>query len=350
MQAIEKRRAAIMALERITENELFVQNRRLTPKYLSQMEQQRELELDTNKTDRNAHHAIPDRARASKWMDVIHVSIEKEVLLVRFEEYDQYVDEFHVFESNVSHQGKPKARSFQNLRRCADGHDGEVYDYFHKFAGKIRYHDMPVPDNMECGGVGNWECETYFRRVIGVTMRKLLAADDIFIFSDADEVLSSKTLSEIKTGKIRLPARIALPLYKYSLHWLQSKAAQEVTVASGSWGLEQVNWQAVRNLGCCWHSVYRYRVPHVTKYTGPETGWHLSTFGSLDQIHMKGTLNILEDDKFRVHSHDETRRRVQNGISMWSTNDTFEKILTFPEPRALQMDPSGFRILTQWPE
>ena len=68
--------------------------------------------------------------------DAIHVSMESDVLIARFEEYFRVVDELHVFENNLTQQGAPKPLHF-----CENQHR------YRKYSGKIRYHRIPnLPD------------------------------------------------------------------------------------------------------------------------------------------------------------------------------------------------------------
>jgi hypothetical protein len=190
-------------------------------------------------------------------------------------------------------------------------------------------------------------------------MAPLLAANDVFVFSDADEILSRESLEKMKRGHIKLPAIIRPPLYKYSLHWVQSLAGQGIIVATAAWAKQFHDWQGMRALTyisehpenhcrqvrCCGCNL------KTASYSGPGTGWHTSTFGSLEQIHEKSLSNIVEDHS-RVYCLRETERRVRDGISMAHSTDCFDYIeeagLSASLPRLAATNLEAFRTLSEW--
>ena len=266
-------------------------------------------------TPRGSHNHDASAATSDttpRWFDSIHVNHESDVLLMRFTEYDDFVDEFHVFESNVSHQGQPKPMRFHEKR-----------DLFSEFAHKIFYHTItPLPINSSTHPDA---FESHDRQFVGNFMQGLLQADDVLIFSDADEVIAYETLKRLKAGVVSLPVRVHLPIYKYSFRWLQTKNSDlYATVLSGEQAHEILDFQS-------------FRYSNRQGIAGPilpvirNGGWQPSTFGTLEQIDTKSRSNIIEGHD-RIHAMEELERRVHNGISLWDENVHFTYQPNPPSP------------------
>ena len=257
----------------------------------------------------------PEETVFGKWIDVFHVNHEKAVWVLRFEEYWDHIDEFHVFESSVSHRGNGKKMLFSE-----SGLDTS------KYADKIHYHTIPPAQNRElCKKKDEWECETHDRRFIGSTMLDLIRPDDVIVFSDADEILSSRTLQSLHVDRSLLPVKINTPAYKYSFHWAEDEKWAQATVLSGQTALDIPDWNDLR------------RKNNFKVY--PDGGWHISTFGSIDDIMQKGKMSIHE----RIFSKEETERRVRSGIAMYDSTKQFSYVeYVLPRPKLAMSQPDYF--------
>lgn len=247
-------------------------------------------------------------ANRGKWLDVFHVNHEEAIWKMRFEEYWDFVDEFHVFECEYTDQGSKKPLYFANRNP----------DIFSKYESKIRYHVIPPPPDLENCRKGKWECEHWWRHAIGNTMNSIIERDDILLFSDADEIASAATLKTIAQNPDVLPVHVNTPVYKYSFHWKQHWASDWSTllVGKGSMFKAATDWNKFRQ-----HSKKKYG-----------SGWHASTFGSIQQIITKSKSIIEGTD--RQHSVEETSRRVQNGWPLWNEKRQFtyiEKLSNVPK-------------------
>jgi hypothetical protein len=206
-------------------------------------------------------HAGP--SAASRWLDVMHVNHELPTWRLRLEEYDSIVDEFHVFECNITQQGSAKPMYFAKHMSLLPA-----------FQAKIHYHEIPShPRPEECAKDKSWECEWHMRRYIATYMSGIMADNDVMIFADADEVASEAVLKRVKhSGQVSLPVRVETPVYKYSFHWSQEKAHDWKTllICHGSYAKRFTDWNELR----------KYQNEVVLK----KGGWHMSTFGTLEQI------------------------------------------------------------------
>jgi len=202
---------------------------------------------------------------AGRWLDVMHVNHELPTWRLRLEEYDSTVDEFHVFECNVTQQGSTKPMYF-----------AKHLSLLPAFQAKIRYHEIPpYPKFEDCAKDKSWECEFHMRRYIATYMNGIMTDNDVMIYADADEVASEAVLKRVKhSGQVSLPVRVETPVYKYSFHWSQKSAHDWKTllICHGSYAKRFSDWNELR----------KYQNEVVLK----EGGWHMSTFGTLEQIRL----------------------------------------------------------------
>jgi len=257
-----------------------------------------------------------------KVVDAIHVAHEIDVLVTRFEEYARVVDEFHVFEGNLTQRGAPKPLVFCEHRQ-----------HFQKYWDRIRYHRIPNLEGYEhlCGygtigarvnlGVKGsaWACEVHDREYVETTMLELLEDDDIVIHSDADEVIRESTLRDLTTRTLALPVVVNLTSYKYSLHWLEYSAWIFPTVMTGR--------QARLKLKGLRPTLHR----HI--YTGLEIvegGWHLSTFGSLEDVQRK--VHSIIEGYSREMSNETLLSRLHLGVALYNSWTSFSYRPQPPEP------------------
>ena len=262
---------------------------------------------------------VHNPTRKPKKLDIFHVNHEKAVWRMRFEEHWDFVDEFHVFESSISHQGNPKILYFK-----------ENQDEFTKYASKIVYHEISSDFNSEpCKIKGNWICENHDRIEIAKTMREIIDDDDIIIFSDADEIIFSDVLAKLDKKPSLLPTRIRTPIYKYSFHWKQQQKDRlnHCIVARGAYVKQYSEWNALRR---------ENDITAVIEHGGLSP----STFGSIDEIIMKS----LHSRTKRILDRDEVMRRVNNGISLWDNNKHFVYKENIPFlPKLARTEPEYFK-------
>ena len=253
-----------------------------------------------------------------KKIDIFHVNHEKAIWRMRFEEHWDFVDEFHIFESSVSHQGNPKRLYFKESR-----------NEFKQYASKIVYHEINSDFNSDaCKKKGNWECETHDRIEIAKTMNGILRDDDIVIFSDVDEFVFEDVLAKLGKQPSLLPTRIRTPVYKYSLHWKQQKSDnwKSCIVARGAYVKKYNEWNSLRR---------KNDIAAIIEHGG----LHLSTFGSIDEIVTKS----LHSRTKRILDRDDVVKRVNNGISLWDINNHFVYEENVPIlPKLAKSDPGYF--------
>jgi hypothetical protein len=170
-------------------------------------------------------------------------------------------------------------------------------------------------------------------------MQSLLKSTDIMIFSDADEIIDAQTLKDIKEDRLGLPIKINPPMYKYSFHWQQMEKQHPPlgpSIGTGKF------FAGIKNFG----GEVRYpKNTSIYKHILEDRGWHISSFGTLQQIDTKSRSNV--EGSSRVHPVTELQRRVYNGISLWDKNTRFvyKSRAPVPMPRLATVNPQAFRNL-----
>ena len=105
---------------------------------------------------------------------------EYNLLLMRFTELYDIVDQFVIVEATSTHSGKEKELNFKNNLKL-----------YEKFLDKVTYiivNDMPNTANA-------WDNENYQRACIDKGIKKLnLANEDIIMITDCDEIPNKKNI------------------------------------------------------------------------------------------------------------------------------------------------------------
>jgi len=118
-----------------------------------------------------------------KIFDCVTFFEEKNLLDIRFNILNNYVDYFVVCEGLYNHKGKKKKKNF-NIKR------------YSKFIKKIIYISCPkFPKNMN-----PWERQGYQRDYI-LGKLKIATDNDLILFSDPDEIPNPKKLKNINLKK-----------------------------------------------------------------------------------------------------------------------------------------------------
>ena len=203
---------------------------------------------------------------------------ELELLDIRLNILDKYVDKFVLVEGTITHSCKPKPLYFDQYKSL-----------YKKFLDKIVHvvvEDMPVNKDY-------WIPERFQRNAIS---RALVKANpsDIILISDLDEIPRPAKFREIKsTG-------ISIFLLDYYIYYLNSRSPDEPDWNMGTRAVhlgEMVSPQETRMWGS-------NRNPIGDKYAIFNGGWHFSYTGGLERVqeHLANT----PDQQLRTYkvSHD----------------------------------------------
>ena len=112
-----------------------------------------------------------------KILDCFIFNDENEILKIRLNTLNPYIDKFIIIESLINHQGKVKKKNFN-------------INLFKKFKKKICYLLIKkIPKNLT-----SWQIENFQRNYI-LNALKNYSKEDIVIISDADEIPNLKNLN-----------------------------------------------------------------------------------------------------------------------------------------------------------
>ena len=257
-------------------------------------------------------------------IDAVHINHEVDIYALRHAEYQGIVNEFHVFEGSVTHRGILKNTTIR----------GDLPPGVH-------YHRIPKPSNYKSCVGGNRKCERYERGYVSETMAKIVGPTDVFITSDADEVASAECLRDavqIKNDCVSLNT----PVWKYSFNWKDTKASGWRTLKVCS-GVDTKTIILKHRYGLDGYA-------HTSRYTTHPgiCGWHLSTFGTIQEIQRKAL--SIPDGVGRYHDDGDTLRRVDLGISLFSETRRYTREQPTMLPRIAAQRPNWFRErFLRWP-
>jgi beta-1,4-mannosyl-glycoprotein beta-1,4-N-acetylglucosaminyltransferase len=266
-----------------------------------------------------------------KIYDTFIFSNELDLLDLRLNTLNDYIDKFVIVESNITFSGKPKRLYFS-----------ENKDYFKKFEDKIIHvvvenppdsyynevlFDDPKNQNeiiknkiySNLTSVENWSRdnnvwgrEHYQRESIFLGLTNC-ADDDIILISDVDEFPHPDSLCELIKMNENDIFEFRHKFFYYKLNLLKS---DYIT------GTKSIKYKSLKN-----NTIYKIRKNHniVTKIIDMH-GWHLSFMGGIDRI----------KTKIESYSHQEFNNEyIKNNIS---TNMTNKKDLFFREGDLIEID------------
>ena len=215
---------------------------------------------------------------------------EYNLLLLRFTELYDIVDQFVIVEATSTHSGKNKELNFKN--------NLQLYE---KFLDKVTYiivNDMPNNNNA-------WDNENYQRACIDKGIKKLeLDNKDIIMINDCDEISNKKLLKDIKNNKIVINEEyiygLDMDFYYYNftckqdIQWIKGKL---LTLAKYNTSLAKNDKKLIE---------YIRSVHDKLLQNG---GWHLSFFGNTDFI-----INKIKNFAHQEHNTDACINDIENNV------------------------------------
>lgn len=230
---------------------------------------------------------------------------EFEILDLRLNILDKYVDKFILVEANKTHTGKDKPFYFE-----------ENKEKFSKFLHKIihiKVDDFPPLEESLTDKFNNkWLYENYQRDAI---MRGLSNADenDIVIISDCDEIPNPKAIIKYKKAKSKeIWTLNSLMMYYYlncinmnDAIWKKTKIGRLKNILNPMQNLEESGYYSNSKKG----------LPTYFRFcNGKEIsdgGWHFSYIGDVKKILQK--INSIADQEYNI-SEDLTEEKVSELI------------------------------------
>ena len=213
---------------------------------------------------------------------------EEKMLRVRFEELGDIVDHFVIVEASETFTGKEKPFYLDQLPNWAKKWEDKII--------RIKIH-FNSPDLSTVKSP--WEREHYQRNAIRFGLDKA-EADDIVIISDADEIISSNTINQLKL--VETPARLDVKQYFWNYNWQVPQHCNQGArpIVARFKDLETHSCQELRAED--WHTI-------------PDAGWHFSFFGETEKVKNKIESFAHTEYDIAEYKNDEAiLYRMNNGI------------------------------------
>lgn len=229
------------------------------------------VDIDPKKLPEN-YEIIPHHfSKKTKVFDCFMLFNELDILELRLNELEQYVDYFIIIESEKTHSGKNKELYYQNN-----------IERFKKFEDKIIYvviEDLPnkLPQQITDLDI-NWFRENFQRNQIKTALMQIDISDrDIVMISDVDEIpdLSKINLNEIVPSDDFITCQQRW--FNWSFDWeFKDKFWPGTQITKWSY-LKNTTPQFIRNQR---YDENKIKIKEVC-------GWHLSWFGNNELIQSK---------------------------------------------------------------
>jgi len=241
-----------------------------------------------------------------KVYDCFLVLNEWELLEIRMNELDTYVDYFVILEAGETFKGKPKDYSFPKNKHL-----------YEKFSSKIIYIQLDDHIKTNC----NWTREAFQRNQL-LRGLKNCNPNDIVMISDVDEIppgnLINNAISLIKEGKEAVS--FTQKMYKFYLNRADLKEPWLGTILTTYKYLKIYTPEVMR---CNRRNYYLYRDEKWGNLVG---GWHFTSMGGVHKFSEKvlGFSHTKEEGSVPAESQDI--------IDQWAISYPLEHIdNTFPE-------------------
>lgn len=211
-------------------------------------------------------------------IDAITYNNEEELLELRLNILDDFVDRFVIMEATKTFSGKSKPLYFNKEK-------------FKKWEHKIKYYVLDDWDNKEIWemarnspnteygkGAQHWLQEFYIKEHLKVPLRDL-KDDDLIFLGDADEIWNPDLTYA------GFPKKLKLHVYSY---FLNNKSSEQF------WGTLVVWYSQIKN-ECLNH--IRANAPK----TESEFGWHFTSQGGYENVRKKLTDSYTEETYASQH-------------------------------------------------
>ena len=209
-------------------------------------------------------------------VDAITYNNERELLELRLNILDEFVDRFVIMEATKTFSGKPKPLYFER--------DKEL---FKKWEHKIKYYVLDDWNNEEIWEIAgkspnteygksaqHWLQEFYIKEHLKVPLTDLKDEDVVFI-GDCDEIWDSKCLRSLnELCNLGIPVKLKLRIYSY---YLNNQSNEQF------WGTIITRYKNIKNE--CLNHARSFNCFKSSDYFG----WHFTSMGGHENVKKKLT-------------------------------------------------------------
>lgn len=219
----------------------------------------------------------------AKVIDAFTYNGERDLLDLRLNILDEYVDEFVIVEASQTFSRKQKPLYFERDR-----------DQFKKWGYKIKYFVVNdwgderiwemARNSPNTIGASHWRQEFYIKEHLQKALNHL-QDDDVVLIGDCDEVWNPKILDTWFAV-----TKLKLKVYSY---WLNNRSSEEF------WGTIISTWGELKKY--CLNEIRQN--PHFK--TGTDMGWHFTSMGGYEAIKQKLSDSYTEESYWnpQVQAH-----------------------------------------------
>jgi len=232
---------------------------------------------------------------------------ELDILELRLEILDPYVDHFVIVEAEVNHIGGPKKLFFQENK--------ERYD---KWSSKIIHvivtaEEAPKDENP-------WSREKYQRECITRGLDSIPNSATVMI-SDIDEIPNMEVIQKLSNPV----TSVHMWMFEYSLDYLFTGEPWFGTVIT--------NCELVKRVGPNYFRDNRWKFP-VIQYAG----WHLSSFGTPEHVWNKmQTFAHAKDGHHSSQTPETFEKWIQDGVHTDGKTTLVRRPPNVPLPGSIQL-------------
>ncbi len=231
---------------------------------------------------------------------------ELEILDIRLNTLNKFVDKFIIVESAINHQGKSKKINFN-------------INLFKRFESKINYFLIKeFPKNYS-----SWQIENYQRNQISNGLKNC-TDEDIIIISDVDEIPNLNNFDFFNLREKIYVFEQDLFYYKLNLRlnqkWLGTKLCKYKYLKSPQW----LRQQKTHKKYSLWRIDKIFSKTYTSKFQIIQNGgWHFTWMKSIDNILLKiNSYAHTENKKFAQKSYLEDC--INRRINFLNTNEKLE--------------------------
>jgi beta-1,4-mannosyl-glycoprotein beta-1,4-N-acetylglucosaminyltransferase len=200
----------------------------------------------------------------SKVFDVFSFFNELDLLEIRLNILDEYVDYFVIVESRQTFSGVDKPLYYEeNKERFEKWHSKIIHYVMPDFPQDVEHYQKALRSPNVGDGADNWLREFYQKEAPIRALENVCADDDIIFVSDLDEIWNPSIDYKIEDGKVYRPIQTAYPYY------LNNRSNQNI----GCWtGTRVGTYRTLKHYGCG-HFRTEREVQGIPILNG---GWHFS--------------------------------------------------------------------------
>ncbi len=240
-----------------------------------------------------------------KVFDVFLFGYELDLLEIRLNLLDPYVDYFIFSESKWAFSGIDKGLNYKNNK-----------ERFKKFEHKIIYTEIPDPTDSQLkeicqkynlDGYPTYQRDVYQKDSIKSVLEIYCEDDDIIMWSDLDEIPNPEVLKELDSFyDSNNVYNFAQDNYQAALNWFETTGTILSQTPDFEYGSEKPRWIGTKM--CSFSTLKKYTLTEMRKPLTQENnlriypgGWHWSSVGSTQE----GTMEERIMMKMKTSAHRE---------------------------------------------